>query len=60
MSAYNQAVAALESLEARVDHLRGPDGAALILEYGDYECPYSRLAFRAIERVARATKGQVG
>jgi hypothetical protein len=28
MSAHNQAVAALESLEAGVDHLRGPDGAA--------------------------------
>lgn len=23
----------------------------MILEYGDYECPYSRLAYRAIQRV---------
>jgi hypothetical protein len=28
----------------------------VILEYGDYECPYSRLAFREIERVDRAIK----
>jgi protein-disulfide isomerase len=25
----------------------------LIIEYGDYECPYSRRAFREIERVER-------
>ena len=31
----------------------------VILEYGDYECPYSRLAFREIQRVEQATKGQV-
>jgi NhaA family Na+:H+ antiporter len=33
------------------DHVRGPTGARLILEYGDYECPFSRRAFREIERV---------
>jgi protein-disulfide isomerase len=33
--------------------VRGPGGARLILEYGDYECPYSRQAFREIERVER-------
>jgi uncharacterized protein (DUF427 family) len=33
------------------DHVRGPASDRLILEYGDYECPYSRQAFRAIERV---------
>jgi protein-disulfide isomerase len=37
----------------RIDHVRGPANAPLILEYGDYECPYSRQAFRAIERVER-------
>jgi protein-disulfide isomerase len=31
--------------------VRGPSDAHLIIEYGDYECPYSRQAFRAIERV---------
>jgi hypothetical protein len=34
-----------------VDHVRGPAAGRLIVEYGDYECPYSRQAFRAIERV---------
>jgi protein-disulfide isomerase len=40
-------------LQEGVDHVRGPSSAPLIVEYGDYECPYSRPAFRAIERVER-------
>ena len=40
-----------EPLDQAVDHVRGPATAALIVEYGDYECPYSRQAYRAIERV---------
>jgi protein-disulfide isomerase len=32
------------------DHWRGGDGV-VILEYGDYECPYSRQAFRSIEQL---------
>jgi protein-disulfide isomerase len=43
----------VEPLDEQVDHVRGEAGAPLILEYGDYECPYSRQAFRAIERVER-------
>ena len=43
----------VERLDEQVDHVRGEAGAPLILEYGDYECPYSRQAFRAIERVER-------
>src|SRR6478672_9146208 len=35
------------------DHVRGPTAARVVLEYGDYECPYSRRAFRAIELVER-------
>ena len=46
-------------LEERVDHVRGPSSAPLIVEYGDYECPYSRQAFRAIERVERQMNGDV-
>ncbi|HEX9353123.1 MAG TPA: DsbA family protein [Streptosporangiaceae bacterium] len=42
---------AMEPLDEAVDHVRGPAGGRLIVEYGDYECPYSRQAFRAIERV---------
>jgi protein-disulfide isomerase len=43
---------AIEPLDEAVDHIRGGEpGARVILEYGDYECPYSRQAFRAIEHV---------
>jgi protein-disulfide isomerase len=41
----------IPALEHEVDHVRGPAAGRLILEYGDYECPYSRQAFRAIQRV---------
>jgi len=46
-------------LEDNVDHVRGPSSASVILEYGDYECPYSRQAFLAIERVERERSGRV-
>src|SRR4051812_29119156 len=42
--------AVLEPLDEAVDHVRGPATGALIIEYGDYECPYSRRAFREIGR----------
>ena len=41
----------IQPLDEAVDHVRGAPDARLIVEYGDYECPYSRQAFRAIERV---------
>jgi protein-disulfide isomerase len=41
------------SLDETVDHVRGSSAGRLIVEYGDYECPYSRAAFREIERVER-------
>jgi protein-disulfide isomerase len=50
---------ALIQLEDSVDHVRGLASAPVILEYGDYECPYSRQAFRAIERVERERSGGV-
>jgi protein-disulfide isomerase len=49
----------IEPLDERIDHVRGEAGAPVILEYGDYECPYSRQAFRAIERVERELAGRV-
>src|SRR5262245_63668250 len=49
----------VEALDEAVDHVRGPVAGRLILEYGDYECPYSRQAFRQIERVERELAGQV-
>jgi protein-disulfide isomerase len=34
------------------DHWRGGERAAVTLvEYGDYECPHSRMAFRTIQRL---------
>lgn len=41
----------MDALDMAVDHVRGSGSGRLILEYGDYECPYSRQAFREIERV---------
>jgi formate-nitrite transporter family protein len=41
----------IEPLDEAVDHVRGPEGARLILVYGDYECPYTRRAYREIERL---------
>lgn len=43
--------AAMARVDEAVDHVRGPLAGRLIIEFGDYECPYSRQAFRAIERV---------
>jgi protein-disulfide isomerase len=49
----------VEPLDEHIDHVRGEANAAVILEYGDYECPYSRQAFRAIEQVERQLSGRV-
>jgi protein-disulfide isomerase len=42
---------ALAPLDEKIDHVRGARDGHLIIEYGDYECPYSRQAFHAIEQV---------
>jgi protein-disulfide isomerase len=49
----------LAPLDEEVDHARGPTIGRLILEYGDYECPYSWQAFRAIECVEQELSGRV-
>jgi protein-disulfide isomerase len=46
----------MEPIDDAIDHVRGGPGGSLIVEYGDYECPYSRRAFREIQRV----EGQLG
>jgi len=46
-------MADLQPVDEEVDHVRGSASGRVILEYGDYECPYSRKAFREIERVER-------
>ena len=38
---------ALAPLDENVDHFRGSAAGHLIIEYGDYQCPYSRPACRA-------------
>jgi len=50
---------AVEPLDEAIDHWRGPATARLIVEYGDYECPYSRRAYREIERVEHTLAGGV-
>jgi protein-disulfide isomerase len=49
----------MEPLDDAVDHVRGGSAGRLIVEYGDYECPYSRRAFREIEHVERRLGGGV-
>ena len=49
----------MEPLDSPVDHVRGAPAGRLIVEYGDYECPYSRRAFREIEQVERRLGGEV-
>ena len=49
----------MEPLDDIVDHVRGGSDGRLIVEYGDYECPYSRQAFREVERVESRLGDQV-
>ena len=48
---------ALTPLDPKVDHVRGSLAGHLIIEYGDYECPYSRQAFHAIEQASGQVLG---
>ena len=50
---------ALAPLDEKVDHVRGSPAGHLIIEYGDYECPYSRQAFHAIEQAGQQLGGNV-
>ncbi len=49
----------LAPLDEKADHVRGSPAGRLIIEYGDYECPYSRQAFHAIEQVGQQLGGNV-
>ena len=49
----------MEPLDTDVDHVRGAPDGWLIVEYGDYECPYSRQAYREIGLVERRRPGDV-
>jgi protein-disulfide isomerase len=48
-----------EPIDGAIDHVRGGAAGRVILEYGDYECPYSRQANREIERVQRRLRDGV-
>ena len=50
---------ALAPLDEKVDHVRGSPTGHLIIEYGDYECPYSRQAFHSIEQVEQQLGGNI-
>jgi protein-disulfide isomerase len=50
---------ALAPLDEKIDHICGSPAGHLIIEYGDYECPYSRQAFHAIEQVERQLGGKM-
>ncbi|HEV7639741.1 MAG TPA: thioredoxin domain-containing protein [Gaiellaceae bacterium] len=49
----------MEPLDDSLDHVRGAASGRVILEYGDYECPYSRQAFRAIARIEQRLSGGI-
>ena len=48
---------ATQPLEPGVDHVRGDPAGRLILIYGDYECPYTRRAYREVEQVESSLDG---
>ncbi|MDX6598950.1 MAG: hypothetical protein QOE87_2837 [Gaiellales bacterium] len=48
-----------DPLDDELDHVRGGKGGRLVLEYGDYECPYSRQAFLEIQRVEQGLGGGI-
>jgi protein-disulfide isomerase len=48
-----RAAVTLEPVDDAIDHVRGGAAGRVILEYGDYECPYSRQADHEIGRVER-------
>src|SRR5690242_19186622 len=45
--------------DEKVDHVRGSPAGRLIIEYGDYECPYSQQAFHAIGQVEQQLGGNL-
>jgi protein-disulfide isomerase len=52
-------VTSVPPLDPAIDHVRGSATGRLTVEYGDYECPYSRRALREIERVETQCGGRV-
>src|SRR3954468_94057 len=57
MSIRGEHTRTLELLDEAVDHVRGKPSGTVIVEYGDYECPYSRKAYRQIQRAESTLDG---
>jgi protein-disulfide isomerase len=51
--------AEMQPLDEAVDHVRGASSGPVIVVYGDYQCPYSRVALRELERVERRSEKAV-
>ena len=49
----------LAPIDEVVDHVRGSRSGHLVIEYGDYECPFSRQAFHAMEIVEHRMSGNL-
>lgn len=47
----------LEPIDEAVDHVRGGPSGRLLVEYGDFQCPYSRAAYRHISVAERRLGG---
>jgi protein-disulfide isomerase len=42
------------------DHVQGPDDAVVtLLEYGDYQCPYCRMAYPVVKRLQKHFGGRL-
>ena len=56
---FEDVLAAAAPITSR-DHARGPAGAPVtLLEYGDYECPYCRVAHGVVKRLRADLDGRV-
>ncbi|NUT55152.1 MAG: DsbA family protein [Thermoleophilia bacterium] len=49
----------MQPLDDEIDHVRGSAAGPAIVAYGDYQCPYSRVAAHELERVERRTDHMV-
>jgi DNA integrity scanning protein DisA with diadenylate cyclase activity len=41
------------------DHVLGPEGGIVLVQYGDFECPQSREVYRAVREIREAYPGRV-